>query len=46
VSRTGRGERLDRADKRKVWAVLERFEAALAKRGGDDASGLARRRGV
>lgn len=43
VGRAGRGERLDRAAKRDVWAVLQRFEAALARRGGDDDSGLARR---
>jgi superfamily I DNA/RNA helicase len=43
ASRAGRGERLDRAAKRKVWAVLGAYEAAIARRGGDDAAGLARR---
>lgn len=42
ASRAGRGERLDRAAKRKVFAVLAAYEAALARRGGDDPGGLAR----
>ncbi len=43
ASRAGRGGRLDRIAKRRVWAVLKAYEAALTKRRGDDAAGLARR---
>jgi len=41
--RPGRGARLERTTKQQVWAVLAAFEAAVSRRGGDDASGLARR---
>lgn len=41
--RPGRGARLERTTKQQVWAVLAAFDAALARRGGDDAGGLARR---
>jgi len=41
--RAGRGARLERTAKKQVWSVLSEFGAALARRGGDDAGGLARR---
>jgi hypothetical protein len=41
--RPGRGERLERRGRQRVWAVLHAFEEALVRRGGDDAGGLARR---
>ena len=40
--RADRGTRLDRAARRKVWRVLEAFEAALARRGGGDLAALSR----
>ncbi|MDP2345556.1 MAG: 3'-5' exonuclease [Deltaproteobacteria bacterium] len=43
AARTGRGEKLERASKKQVWAVLAAYEAALNARRGDDAGGLARR---
>lgn len=43
AARTGRKGKLDRAKKKVVWSVLDAFEAALARRGGDDAGGLARK---
>ena len=40
--RSGRGSRLDRVSRRKVWRVIEAFEQALAERGGGDGARLAR----
>jgi hypothetical protein len=40
--RTGRRSRIDRVARRKVWKVLEAFEAALASRSGGDGAQLAR----
>ncbi len=43
VTRSGRETRIrDRATRRKVWKVLEAFEAAMAAAGGGDAVALAR----
>lgn len=39
--RAGRGERLERKAKLGIWSVLQAFDAALTRRGGDDATGLA-----
>ncbi len=39
--RPGRGERLERTSKQKIWAVLSAFADAVARRGGDDPAGLA-----
>ncbi len=41
VARTGRLKRLQRAQKKKVWMVLEKFEESLAKRRGGDGAALA-----
>ncbi len=41
-SRSGRGSRLSRKQRKAVWAVLEAFEAACRRRGGVDRVGLAR----
>lgn len=40
--RHGRGSRLDRVARRKIWRVIEAFEQALAARGGGDGARLAR----
>ena len=42
AKRVGRGTRLDRAQKKAVWKVLEAFDAELARRGGGDDLALAR----
>lgn len=41
VRRSGRGAGLDRKERRRTWAVLSAFEAALFARGGSDGPGLA-----
>jgi len=43
AKRSGRGARLDRAARVGIWRVLAAFEAAVAARGGDDATGLSAR---
>lgn len=43
AARMGRKDKLVLAKKKIVWSVLQAFDAALAKRGGDDAGGLARK---
>jgi hypothetical protein len=39
--RPGRGGRLERTSKQKIWHVLSAFADAIARRGGDDPAGLA-----
>jgi hypothetical protein len=42
AERIERHSRLDRSERRKVWAVIEAFERAISERGGGDLSALAR----
>lgn len=43
AKRVGRGARLDRGARIAIWRVLQRFDAGVVARGGDDATGLAAR---